>query len=109
MNNSISTNQIASGFLHYLDSIGQSQSLPEIIQLLSLYVTDRNNQVRVESAIALSNDEKSTIEQWITSNIGSQQVKYDIVPNIIGGFRLYVGDQCIDLSIAKKKKQIYAE
>lgn len=109
MNNTQTPTQIVTGILAYLKSIDQIAALPEVVKLLGQQMTQDKDLVRVESAISLSESEKTMIESWVVDNIGRNTIEYSLNPSIIGGFRLCIGDQCIDLSVAHKRNQIYAK
>ncbi len=63
-------------------------------------------QVIVESAIELTKTQKTDLEKKISTKLTNPQITYNIDPNIIGGLRIQVGAQVVDLSLKAKLNQL---
>ena len=60
----------------------------------------RGESAEIVSALPLTDDEKESVRQDITSKVGSQTVTFRVDPNILGGLVVKVGDKVLDGSVA---------
>ncbi len=101
-----STDQIVSGIIKYLSDIDQIARLPEIISALQKHIPTIT-KVRVESAIALSEDEKETLMAWIKTHLEQSHADFMVNPDLVGGLKIWLGDQVLDLSVQAKLGGLY--
>ncbi|MGA0334026.1 MAG: ATP synthase F1 subunit delta [Kiritimatiellia bacterium] len=79
--------------------------LPEIVQLgiEFLQVEQGILPVRVVSATAMSSDQEKALGEKLKARTGKQiQFSHAVDDRLIGGFRLYIGDQVEDYSLSTK-------
>lgn len=104
--------QIAGLLVDYLQSSGQMNELPGIIQALT---ASGKTQGLVDSAIVttpvkLSAAELKSIALYVEKNYGEKyQLVEKIDPDLIAGFTIRVGDEVIDASLSSKLEIIRKE
>ncbi len=60
----------------------------------------RGASAEIVSALPLTDSEKESVRQEITSKVGAQTVAFRVDPNILGGLIVKVGDKVLDGSVA---------
>jgi F0F1-type ATP synthase delta subunit len=102
--------KVTDGILAYLNHDRVMDLLPEIVKLLEKIVIEKKDQIRVESAIELSWEEKNTILKNLKSKyswIGAAE--FTVNKEILGGLKVSKGDKTIDLSVSGKLNNIYEQ
>jgi RNA polymerase sigma factor (sigma-70 family) len=63
--------------------------------------------VSVTSAVALTSEEKKSVEQMITKTVeGDVSFVYSVSPELLGGIRVQVGDLVLDSTIVAQLKKL---
>ena len=62
--------------------------------------------VEVESAAALSDESRQRIKELIAKHVGTLECTFRVEPSLIGGFRVKVGSERLDASIASQLSQL---
>lgn len=101
---------IVSGLLKYLSSCRRMHLLPEIISRLQSVLNHQNNVVRVISAVKLSPPDQTEILRRLQDQFHfTDSVDFSVDSTLIGGLKVIIGDQVIDLSVKARLDQIYAQ
>lgn len=102
MENNLDAPQI----LKLLDSDDQfAQDMTESIEANVKRSSER--MVMIESAIAMSQSEKKTLEDSISQRLFKPLTyKYAVKPEILGGFRITIGDLIFDSSLETRLKKL---
>lgn len=99
---------IVSGILDFLDSQKALDLLPEIISGLKAKANSSAGTC-VESAVALSDQEKKDITAVLSQNYSlTTPVDFKINPRLVGGLRISLGDRVIDASVQARMEDLYA-
>lgn len=83
--------------------------LDEIIELVRRKVADKNNQiiVKILSAVELSSEEKNTLENKLTTKLGSKiHTRYFLDESLLGGVKIKINDEILDLSWRGKLEKL---
>ena len=98
-------NNITTLFLRLLVSKTRENSLPEIVKAFIEQYNKLNNiyQVKVTTAVPMSNELREAIVAKIRSNTAMQQIELEtaVKDHLIGGFTLEMGGTLIDASILR--------
>ena len=98
---------IALGLIEMLKAKEKMHLLPEIIDELDLEQEAVQHQVVIESAVSLSESDIIELISEITDKYGIKpHVIKRVEPDLLGGVKLKIGDQVIDLSIKHKLQQL---
>jgi len=108
-----SSHQLVLNFIKLVCSKNRENILPEIADcFLDLY---RKNQgiekVSVQSAAALNESDKTSIQQYVQKITGAKSVELhtEINPSVIGGMVIKFGDNLLDSSVAAKLRKLKKE
>lgn len=98
------------GIVSYLKKDSRSKSAVPKVQAFLGKVTARAKKEKiafVESSVALTQNEKSIIEQVLANHIGHQvRIECTVNPDVLGGFQIRVGDWIIDTTLDSQLKQM---
>jgi F-type H+-transporting ATPase subunit delta len=87
----------------YINKDGKSVIAEQNVRTLLTKVSNedkKQNQAFVESAVALSDAEKSEIEKIVIHLVGHEiKLETSVRPSLIGGIRITVGDWILDTSL----------
>jgi len=94
---------LAQGFLDHLTNTEKIHLLGEIVEILQKEVRATHAQIKVVSAVELSEKEKEAVANLFEGEIHqSGDIKFEVDPKIIGGLKIFQGDSVIDLSTIGK-------
>jgi F-type H+-transporting ATPase subunit delta len=96
------TNAIIEGFWQYLKKKGKLNLLPEVLRGLSQKSDEMNGTAIVLSSSPLSKSQKDEVAKIIKSNFGSPMVEFEVDPDLIGGLKVSIGSEVLDLSVQNK-------
>ncbi len=90
--------------------LGQSKKIFAAIESISNH-EQGIVKAKVTSTLPLSNALKSKLEDFISDKYKAKQVVFEekIVPQVLGGFKVEVGDEVIDTTIIRKLKKLQVE
>lgn len=98
---------ITDAILDYLKTRDLLHLLPEIVSGLKARISD-DSQVTVESAIALSAREQTSLTEILKSKYGVKSaVNFTVNPKLLGGLRIVIGDQVLDTSVLARLNDVY--
>lgn len=95
-------NPLTMEFLRLIIEKGRGDVWREIVMEYRALLDDRKNieRVRITSAVALGEEERSRIEAALVARLGKTVIAtYDTDPAILGGAVIHVGDEVLDGSI----------
>jgi len=101
MNNS-KVNAIVEGFWQYLKKRKSLDLLPEILSELNRRKEQTSLTATVFTSEALQKDQQEKVIKIISSNFGIGAVEFEVDTNLIGGIKVKIGDEILDLSIQSK-------
>lgn len=85
----------------------KSQAIPALLEYLkSLKRKQRQHTLYIETVIPLSQNHLNKIKKIVDRKVKVTKIVTKINPEILGGFRLQVGDEVWDESILAKLKQV---
>lgn len=99
---------IVDGFLKYLETNRKLSLLPEIISQLAQRGYEGSRMATIYSATPLSVAQEKNIREIVKNEFGCEEVIFEIDRNIIGGLKVTVGNQVLDLSFKEKLDQLAA-
>jgi F0F1-type ATP synthase delta subunit len=98
------------GVMQYIKSDGKSQTANTKVRAMLSRVSEidkSENRATVETAIPLDSKEKSLFERAVQKIIGHPlEMVYMVNPDLIGGYRLTIGDYIMDDSLASQLNQL---
>lgn len=97
---------IISGFLEYLKKEGSLSLLPEIARKLSSKADEVALTAKVLTTDVLSTSQQSKILEILKTNFGVKSAEFEQDNGLIGGMKVWIGDQVIDLSIQNKLNRL---
>jgi len=97
---------IVGGFLSYLKKENSLNLLPDIVNKLNIVSNDANVTARVTSSNKLSKDQSEKIVKILSSNFGIKNVDFEIDESLLGGIKVGIGDEVVDLSLQNKLKSV---
>jgi len=92
-------------FLQIVSAKGRLASLPSILAAFAKLLDERRGVVDVQATVAapLPDDQADALAQAVGQSLGkTATLTQSVDPSLIGGFRLRVGDQLIDASVATR-------
>ncbi|MBI3887929.1 F0F1 ATP synthase subunit delta [Candidatus Microgenomates bacterium] len=101
----MSSNQavsIANGFLNYLEKEGKKHLLGEVIEQLRMKNSSGSVSVVVQSAIELSAEQKKTLTIEVAKKFETDEIRFEINKELLGGFKIIAGDKVLDYSTKAK-------
>jgi len=99
--------EIVAGFIDYLKSKNQLNNLPKIIDCLNKQVANQQNTALVISSAALNSSEIEKIHQFLKKKLGKDfAIDLEVDKALMGGIKIKVGDQIIDLSLNNRLNQM---
>ena len=101
--------QIAKGFVKYLENVGQVDQLSELskIQQKQGWLKGVDNTAIIISAVTLKPVEKKNVTQFIKKTFGlSPNIKYQVDKSIIGGLIIRVGNKVLDVSLKHRLEKL---
>jgi F-type H+-transporting ATPase subunit delta len=102
--------KVVDGIIDYLKNEDLLDVVPELITALKKIGNNNSVEAIVESAVLLSTKETGEIKILIAEKfLWTGEVKYIVVPELVGGLRITVGDQVMDLSVRAKLNNIYEQ
>ena len=108
MSDNSESETIAAGFLQYLEKQDKLGLLPSILAVLRKQVEPQLPEIVVESSIALSDADRRSILESLSSRPHSGEVQFKVNPDLIGGIKVTYGDSVLDLSVQGRLKKVYA-
>ena len=90
-------------FLYFLDEKGRLDLLDEICSIFDHFYLDHQGILKVEmiTASALNSEQISQIKLRLQARFGKEiEAEVELDPNLLGGFKVRVGDTIYDYSIA---------
>ena len=96
------TNAIVEGFWQYLKKENKLDLLPDVLHALSKKVDEMGSMVTVFSSTALSTSQKEEVGKIISSNFGNNKIDFEVDQNLIGGIKVKIGSEVLDLSVQNK-------
>ena len=97
---------IVKGFLEYLKKENSLDLLPQIANRINEKVNELYTLATVTSSTPLSKTQKDKILSILKANYGINSLEFKTETDLIGGIKITMGDQVIDLSLQKKFNQI---
>ena len=99
--------QIAKGLIDLLQMKGQLDLLPGVIEELDTYLHSSQQGVLIESAVALSDKDLTTILETIKDKLGFlPEVVQAVNPELLGGIKLKIGDHVFDVTLKNRLAQL---
>jgi F-type H+-transporting ATPase subunit delta len=101
--------QIAKGFVKYLEKVGQVDQLPELskIQQKQGWLKGLENTALITSSVELKPAEKKRVVELIKKNFDlSPKIKYKVDKSIIGGLIIRVGNKVLDVSLKHRLEKL---
>jgi F-type H+-transporting ATPase subunit delta len=101
--------QIAKGFLKYLEKVDQIDQLDELsrIQQKQSWSRGMDSVATITSSVALKQAEKTTLKEFLKTNFDvSPKMKYQVDESIIGGLIIRVGNKVIDVSLKHRIEKL---
>ncbi len=90
--------------------VALAEPLAELRQALLTLPTEAVRAVQVRSAVPLAEELQAQVREQVTGVLGEGvEVRFGVEPGIIGGLVLQVGDQVVDLSVARKLNDLFRE
>lgn len=83
--------------------------LEELERALSTLPTGNVGVVQVRSAAPLTEELQAAIREKVTRALGPVDLAFGSDPGLIAGFLLQAGDQVVDLSVARKLRDLFHE
>lgn len=103
--------EYAHNFVYVLSENGRLAALPYILEAYSILMNDATNSQKaiIYSAYELTDAQKTellqTLEQKFNKSLDAQMA---IDPELIGGVKIEIGDQVLDLSVQGQLKTLYS-
>lgn len=97
---------IVDGFLNYLRNEGKESLLPQIVSTLSSSASSQNRSAVVYSVSEMKEKERRDIEQMLSKSHGVSGVEFAEDRDLIGGLKIVIGNQVLDLSYKAKLDQL---
>lgn len=98
--------KIAEALFSYLEKNVPESQREELIELLIKKLNQEKDRVIIQSAVALTAEEKKALEKYLENKVKTDNLEYQIDKSILGGLKIKIGDNLIDRSLATKIKQI---
>lgn len=100
-------NQISVAVIQLLKVKGKTNLLPDIIELLQREIKLQQHEVVIESAVELTEDELKEFSHSIKNKLGyTPTIVNKVNPELLGGIRMQIGDQVIDVSLKNRIEQL---
>lgn len=99
---------IVEGFLKYLEANRKLPLLPQIAAQLSKQTFSGNRSAKVLSATPLSAASEKSIRDIIKGEFGSEEIIFNVDETLVGGLKVIVGSQVLDLSFKARLEQLAA-
>ena len=96
------TNAIIEGFWQYLKKENKLNLLPDVLRGLSKKADEMSGTVTVSSSSQLSTSQKEEVRKIISSNFGSNKIEFEVDTSLIGGIKVKIGSEVLDLSVQNK-------
>lgn len=93
---------IVSGFLEYLKKERQLNLLPEILRKLKTKMGESFVTADVTSSEILSKSQSEKILKILNSNFGIHEANFEVDTSLLGGIKVSIGDEVVDLSLRNK-------
>jgi F-type H+-transporting ATPase subunit delta len=101
--------QIAKGFVKYLERVGQVDQLAELskIQQKQGWSKGLDNTATITSCVALKPTEKKAVSQFINKTYDlNPKIKYQVDKSLIGGLIIRVGNKVLDVSLKHRLEKL---
>lgn len=86
------------------------EPLEELRQAVAGLAAEKVGTAQVRSAVPLAEETQAAIRTRLTQALGREvPIVFGIDPRLLGGFLLQVGDQVVDLSVARKLSDLFRE
>jgi F-type H+-transporting ATPase subunit delta len=100
--------KVIDGIIGYLKNENLLHIVPELIFELKKISDQQIKKAVVETAIELTPNEKKEFKDLTDKKFGWKgDMEYVVDPDLLGGAKVTVGDQVLDLSVRAKIKNIY--
>ncbi len=99
----------------FVDLILSHRRTNQLIWIVPIYIDMYRREqgiisVMVESAAPMSDETRDKLSQQLKAMLNSEvECRYKVIPELIGGFRLRIGDKRIDASYKRKLEDIRRE
>jgi F-type H+-transporting ATPase subunit delta len=101
-------NKVIEGIISYLKKENLLNLIPELISELKKIEASQIREARVETAFELDETEKKNIKELVEDKFEWKgPIIYTVSAELIGGIKVTVGDQVLDMSTKAKLKDIY--
>lgn len=97
---------IVSGFLEYLKKEDSLSLLPEIARKLSSKADEVTLTAKVITTVELPENQRKKVLDILDNNFGVKNAQFEQDESLLGGMKIWIGDQVIDLSVQNKLNQI---
>lgn len=98
------------GVVSYLKGDSRSKGIAPKVQAFLGKVTDRAKRekvAKIETCISLTKTEKTQIETVLAKTLGHEVLLEEIIrPEVLGGYRIQVGDWIVDMTIKSQLEQM---
>ncbi len=101
--------QIAKGFVKYLEQVGQIDLLPELskIQQKQGWLRGLENTAIITSCVELKPAQKKQVVKLIKEKFNlDPKIKYKVDKSIIGGLIIRVGNKVLDVSLKHRLEKL---
>lgn len=98
--------KIADALFSFIEKNVPETQRGELVALLIKKINQDKEKVLVQSAIALSDEEKKALEKYFESKIKTENIEYQVDKDLVGGLKIKIGDNLLDRSLAGKIEQI---
>lgn len=102
--------QFVDSVVDYINTDGKSKTAGLAVRKMLSKVTaesDSASHARVESAVDLTAEEKNRVQDIVDKISGIKAgVEYAVVPELMAGFRITIGEWIIDASLANQLEEI---
>lgn len=93
---------IVEGIWLYLKKRNSLGLLPEIVHGLTHKMNEVGTLATVFSGTPLSKEQEEKIIKIMSTNFGSPHVQFKIDTSLLGGIKVKIGDEVLDLSLQNK-------
>jgi ATP synthase F1 delta subunit len=102
-------------FLKFLTVVANNRRLKFLAEIFSAFtaiLNDAANTVPVKiEMVKITNEHKDTIEKLLATKYPNQTLKYNYsqVPELLGGFRAFINEQCLDYSLISRLNRLRSQ
>lgn len=93
---------IVAGFLQYLKKENNLNLLPEIVTALESKIAEDKLVAEVLSSSELTKNQEKEVQKILLDRFGIKSTIFEVDTTLIGGIKIKIGDQVLDLSVQNK-------